>query len=254
MNAPSLGDFTQQAAAYARARPGYPRDLVDRLIGAVGLREGNTVVDIGAGTGLFTQLLSGRGLDLVAVEPNKSMREQAPTMPDIRWVDGTFENLNLPDNCARWAVAAQAFHWADPPRALPEIRRVLQVGGAFTILWNDRLMDRNPILAWTQNLLRRRAPQFDEGYRSRDPWASVLTTTGDFANVRYDQTEHIITMTADRFTELWRSHNRLCVATGPEVLDRFITELSAYLRQQQVQTVDVHYITRAWTATAVYRH
>jgi ubiquinone/menaquinone biosynthesis C-methylase UbiE len=250
----SLGDFTPQAAAYARARPGYPRELVDRLIGAVGLREGNIVVDIGAGTGLFTQLLSGRGLDLIAVEPNLAMRQQAPTMPDVRWVDGTFEKLGLPDSSARWAVAAQAFHWADPPRALPEVRRVLQVGGSFTVLWNDRLMNRSPLLAWTQSLLRRRAPDFDEGYRNRDPWATVLTTTGDFANVRYDEAEHIIPMTADRFTELWRSHNRLSVAAGPASIEAIVAELSAYLRREQIETVDVHYITRAWTATAVYRN
>ncbi len=38
----------------------------------------------------------------------------------------------------QWAVAAQAFHWADPPRALPEIRRILQPNRYVTVLWNNR--------------------------------------------------------------------------------------------------------------------
>src|SRR5687767_11696018 len=129
------GDFTPQAEAYARARPGYPAELVDRLIAAAGVAAGDPVADLGAGTGLFTGLLAARGLAVVAVEPSAAMRRGAPRLPGVVWIDGSFEATSLPTGSQRWAVAAQAFHWADVPRALPEIHRILAPGCCLTVLW-----------------------------------------------------------------------------------------------------------------------
>ena len=65
---PGLGDFSQQAASYQRARPGYPAALVDRLIASAGLPPGDAVADLGAGMGIFTRLLADRGFSVTAVE------------------------------------------------------------------------------------------------------------------------------------------------------------------------------------------
>ncbi|HEY8427370.1 MAG TPA: methyltransferase domain-containing protein, partial [Sandaracinaceae bacterium] len=79
------GDFTEQAGAYARARPGYPDALVDRLAARAGVRAGDPVADVGAGTGLFTRALAARGFAVTAVEPNAAMRAKAPALPGARW-------------------------------------------------------------------------------------------------------------------------------------------------------------------------
>src|SRR5690242_9900728 len=92
-----LGDFTTQAGAYAQARPSYPPALVARLLERACVNRGDAIVDIGAGTGLFTALLAGRGLRITALEPNAAMRGQAPAMPGehVAWSDGTFEATGL---------------------------------------------------------------------------------------------------------------------------------------------------------------
>jgi ubiquinone/menaquinone biosynthesis C-methylase UbiE len=74
---------------------------------------GDSVADFAAGTGIFTRLLVKRGLVVTAVEPNEQMRNQARA-PGARWVEGRFEVSHLPTGSQTWAVAAQAFHWADP--------------------------------------------------------------------------------------------------------------------------------------------
>ncbi|MBN6751425.1 class I SAM-dependent methyltransferase, partial [Micrococcus luteus] len=61
---------------YDAVRPSYPAAAVDRVLADAA--EGADVVELGAGTGLFTRLLAARPADRVrtvtALEPSASMR------------------------------------------------------------------------------------------------------------------------------------------------------------------------------------
>ena len=150
---PSLS-FGSQAAAYERARPGYPPAAVDAAL-PDGAR---TVVDLGAGTGKLTRSLVDRGLDVVAVEPDPGMRARlAGAVPGVRLLAGTAEALPLPDASADAVLVAQAWHWVDPVRAVPEIARVLRPGGRLALLWNIR-DERVPWVGAFGELLRAVAP------------------------------------------------------------------------------------------------
>jgi hypothetical protein len=46
---------SSQAGTYAKGRPSYPGELVSWLREALEIHPGATVVDLGAGTGKFTQ-------------------------------------------------------------------------------------------------------------------------------------------------------------------------------------------------------
>jgi len=249
MNAGSkLGDFSNQAGAYSQSRPTYPGALVERLIAGSRARPGDAVADVGAGTGIFTALLAGRGFVITALEPNEPMRRAAPRLAGVAWHDGTFESTGLPSASQQWVTAAQAFHWAKPETALPEMRRVLKPGGAFTVLWNNRENDANAVLAWTRDAIRRHIGEFNESYRDNRDWPTILTATGDFTSVACDEERHIVPMTRERYMALWRSHNHLANTAGPERLAAFLNDLEKHLIDQHIDRVDVPYLCRAWTA------
>ena len=261
MSAPRIrrGDFTEQAGVYARARPGYPRPFVDELVAAAGVARGDAVVEvpvveipvveIGAGTGLFTRELAGRGLAVTALEPNAAMRAGIPALDGVRAAAGAFEDTGLAGASQAWAVAAQAFHWADPARALPELRRILRPGACFTVLWNVRDVVASPVLTRAMELVRARAPGFDEGYRDVD-WARVLASTGDFGDVRAAERRHAIPMTRERFLDLWRSHNHLNATLGPAAMAELLAELARDPALADGAEVPIPYVCRAWTARA----
>ena len=242
----SLGDFTNQADAYQRSRPAYPEELLDLLIADGHLRHGDPVADFGAGTGIMTRMLIKRGFVVSAIEPTDSMRSRAG-VPESHWVAGTFEQSLLETASQRWAIAAQAFHWADPSRALPEIRRVLQPGCLFTVLWNNRAKAENDIVSWTEAAIRRHVPDFDEAYCNR-PWKETLESTGDFTFVIRRTVSHAIPMSRERFLQLWKSHNRLTTIAGPIRFAAFFEELSGHLERLSIDLINVRYDCESWSA------
>jgi ubiquinone/menaquinone biosynthesis C-methylase UbiE len=250
MSATRPGDFSPQAEAYAKARPGYPRELVDHLMELAEIAPGDAAAEVGAGTGIFTALLAGRGLRLTALEPNAGMRAKARPLPGVEWRDGTFEETGLGTSSQRWAVAAQAFHWAKPERALPEIHRVLVPGGRFTVLWNNRDVASSEVLRWTRDAVERLVPHFDEGYRARD-WGEVLTSTGHFLAPAATEVHHTVAMSDRRYLDLWRSHNLLNAAAGPEGMAALLDEIAGRLAGRE--RIEVPYLCRAWTVQAAVR-
>ncbi len=144
--------FTGLADVYARYRPTYPAAAVDFILERCGLRPRSVLVDVGCGTGISSRMFAARGLRVVGIEPNEEMRAQASDEPVPRgsvppeYRDGRAEATGLATASADAVLAAQAFHWFEPERTLPEFARILRPGGWIVLLWNTR-DDRDPFTA-----------------------------------------------------------------------------------------------------------
>ncbi len=130
--------FAGTVESYRRSRPSYPPDAVAWLVDALGIAPGRTVVDVGAGTGKFTSLMAATGASIVAVEPLETMRAALrEELQAVTILDGTAEAMPLAVGSVDAITVAQAFHWFDLPRALPEFARVLRPAGRLGVIWND---------------------------------------------------------------------------------------------------------------------
>lgn len=140
--------FRSVAEVYDRARPAYPTEAAEWLVGS---REPAVVVELGAGTGKLTEALLAAGHQVVATDPLTEMlgrlRRRAPA---ARAVAATAEAIPLPSRYADVVVCAQSFHWFDHAVALPEIARVLRPGGALAMVWNTR----DEGIPWVRRLSR----------------------------------------------------------------------------------------------------
>lgn len=127
--------FGSAADLYERGRPSYPREAVAWL-----LPEGaQDVLDLGAGTGKLTRLLVQDVARVTAVEPSAGMREQLiRAVPGAQVLPGSAERLPIDGESIDAVLVAQAWHWVDPERAVPEVARLLRPGGVLGLLWNIR--------------------------------------------------------------------------------------------------------------------
>ena len=182
--------FGAAAELYERARPSYPREAVEWAVERCGLGAGTTIVDVGAGTGKLTRLLVPSGARVVAVEPVAEMRATlVATTPGAEALDGTAESLPLDAESADAVTVAQALHWFDLDRALPELHRVLKPGGRLALFWNMRDLD-DPIQRGVEDLLapRRNFVIGQQEGRWRAPLAeSQLFGEPEVAEFRYEQ-------------------------------------------------------------------
>ena len=135
---PTARGFETAAEVYEQARPDYPSEAIDHIVEVLELEPGAQVVDVGAGTGKFARQLVARGLHVTGVEPIAEMRTIFERVVDAEVIPGTAESIPLADGSADAVTAAQAFHWFDPDRALPELKRVLRPGGGIALIWNVR--------------------------------------------------------------------------------------------------------------------
>lgn len=157
--------FAGVAGAYDRGRPAYTPAIVGEITRLLELAPGDPVLDLAAGTGKLARALQGAGFDVVAVEPQRALREiLASGVGPGRVREGVAEEIPLEDDSVAAVTVADAFHWFDPIAALAEIRRVLRPGGALAVI---RSAPNWGSASWAHEVgalvasLRPEHPQFD---------------------------------------------------------------------------------------------
>jgi SAM-dependent methyltransferase len=174
--------YRKQAVAYHQARPSYHPRMVERFADRYGQ---GLVVDLGAGTGIFTAQIVAAGVTVIAVEPVGEMRSVLEA--SLRGVEvraGTAEALPVGSAGADTVVAAQAFHWFASDQALDEIHRVVRPGGHLVTVWNvwdetvEWVSEYNLILGRYEGdtprhrtMEWRRAIEADDRFELVDDWA-----------------------------------------------------------------------------------
>jgi ubiquinone/menaquinone biosynthesis C-methylase UbiE len=110
-------------------------DYKRRSIGALDVRPGQTVVDVGCGPGTDLGRLAeaaGPGGRVIGVDRDPEMLAEASRRSDALLREGDIHALPLPDaSVDRVRVDRLLQHVDDPAAAIAEVRRVLRPGGLF---------------------------------------------------------------------------------------------------------------------------
>lgn len=248
------GDFTALASHYARHRAGYSEGVLKIILNLPDKKiEDLQVVDIGAGTGIWTRMVARCKCKVLAIEPNDEMRQlgiEGNREFDIEWKKGTAERTGLPDNYCDLVTMASSFHWTDFDRAVREFNRIFRPKGWLAVLWNSRLIEINPLLVEIENKLCEIVPDMKRVSSGRSEFCNGLTdrlyNCGYFREVFYVEGRHVERMTPERYMGIWRSVNDVQVQAGKDRFEKFMGYIQK--RLQNVEYINAMYLTRAWVA------
>jgi SAM-dependent methyltransferase len=216
--------FEAAVERYERGRPGYPDDAVSYLVRELRIAQDRDVLELGAGTGKFTELIALSGANVTALEPVPAMREALErNCPTVTVLDGTAEDIPLADASADAVVVAQAFHWFDGDRALPEIHRVLRSEGRLGMIWNarDEATDWSERLTGIFDRLAGDGPRYE---RRGSRWREAFELADLFGPLHHQVAYHVHEVTRDGFLD--RVLSVSYVASAPEAeRERVIAEV-----------------------------
>jgi SAM-dependent methyltransferase len=232
-------------ALYDAARPDYPDDAISYFVAAFDLDESKHVLDLGAGSGIFSRQLHPFVGRVTAVEPSASMRDSFRSAnADMEIRDGSDVAIPIDDHSVDAVFVAQAFHWFDAPRALEEIHRVLVPHGALGLIWNER----DETVEWVSALSR--AMQWDtrQPYEVGKDFTEVIAA-GPFTNVERAFFQHSQLLSREGLFQRVLTTSYISTMEDEE-RDRLMVSVGE-VAEQLAEPILLPYVTTVYTARAV---
>jgi SAM-dependent methyltransferase len=230
--------FDAWAVDYDRYRPEYPPEMFDYIAARLSLPVDARVVDVGAGTGKAARQMARRGWQVTAIEPGEGMLDvlRARAAEEGLEIDarlGSAEETDLADASVDLATAAQAYHWFDKERAVPEMERIVRPGGGVALFWNAPAVTRSGFLAAEVEVLARYLPEehvdrYDED--DRDP-PEVIAESDKFASDDWVEFTHERSVSADECVALTFTASQVRLFVPDERKDDLRAELRALIAQ-----------------------
>ncbi len=241
--------FDSVATTYDENRPDYPAQLFDALESALGqplLRA--EVLDVGAGTGIVTRALAGRGSNVVAVDPGPGVLSVLRSRSGSRVLSvlGDGNDLPLRSDYFDLVTYGQSFHWTDPARSVPEAVRVLHDRGILAVFWNRLLADGS---RWWETFVgdaERLSPTYDVRQQDID-WGEALASPA-FRWVRRVDIPWTREVPVEQFVGDYGSHSYVAAMSEEDrsaVLDELRSGLLVDFPDGRAR---LPYVTRCWVA------
>ena len=239
-------DYTKLADAYLK-RPDYAISAVDEMISTAGIKKKNTLCDIGAGAAHLTIILAKYDLNIIAIEPNKAMRDngikRTLNFKNVSWCEGTGENTGQNQRFFEMVTFGSSFNVCDRKKALEETARILKPDGWFACMWNHRNL-QDPIQSSIEKIIKNHVTNYGYGTRREDQ-TKIINESGLFKSVIHINSTVLHEQSITECIGAWKSHATLERQAGKS-FNRVIDEIHNYLLKLSKKTIKIPYTTNIW--------
>lgn len=156
--------FLGDAEDYFAARPGYPDEVLEAAVSLGSLEPGDSLLEVGCGTGEVTQWFVSRGFSVRALDRSADMirlarrrlQDVGPVTLEVR----DFEDLT-PRSSLAAVILATAYHWLEPQSRASRCAEWLEPGGSLILLWHTHPRPFTGYHACCQSIYRAVVPGWE---------------------------------------------------------------------------------------------
>jgi SAM-dependent methyltransferase len=227
-------NFGLTSEDYARHRAGFPDAFFERVLEIGLVRAGDSLVDLGTGTGTLARGFALRGCTVIGLDISAQLLEQAKDLNEREGlaIDFRFakaEATGLPDASADVVSAGQCWHWFDRPAAAAEVMRILKPAGRVLIAHFDWLPLKDNIVDATEKLIGKYNPKWYEAFANgsglHPQWLRDLGEAGflELQSFSFD-------LDVPYSPDAWRGRIRASAGVGASLPDEEVGRLDSELK------------------------
>ncbi|KLN59903.1 methyltransferase [Kiloniella spongiae] len=248
-------DFGKTAQDYAKHRAGFPTLIFDLLKErSIGIT-GQSLVDLGTGTGTLARGFAARGVEVTGIDPSEAILEQARLMAQDEGIRVTFqrgssEATGLASGNFDVVTAGQCWHWFEAAKTTKECLWLLKPGGYLVICHFDWLPLPGNVVSATENLISKHNPAWEmSGGTGIYPQWTIDMATGGFEAIETFSQDLLVRYSHEDWRGRIRASAGVSASLSPEDVVAFDKEHADLLHREF--SADPLFIPhRLWCAVA----
>lgn len=211
--------FNEIAREYDNSRPDYPEKLFTDILEFTDLKKGDSILEIGCGTGQATKGFVERGYDnFTCVELGQNLakftREKFKDKPNVSVIHSAFEPWQSEKNGFDLAISGTAFHFIQPQDfGYRKVHDLLSDHGFSAFFWTIHVASFDEVSARIRESYKNYAPELDDSLKPSIEQVveerSALTLKNDlFKDLQVNLYRWNDTYTASEYISLLNTNSR----------------------------------------------
>lgn len=206
-------DWGKTSADYAKYRDIYPQEFYDKIIERKLCIHGQSVLDLGTGTGVLPRNMYRYGAKWMGTDISENQIKQAKLLSsdmDIDFCVLSAEDINFPDDSFDVITACQCFWYFNHEQIMPKLFRMLKPDGRMLVLYMAWLPFEDAVARASEEMVLKYSPDWSGAREVVHP-----IVIPDCYHEKFDLVYHEEYPLSVHFTrESWNGRMKACRGIG----------------------------------------
>ncbi len=214
-------DWGRISEDYAKFRDIYPQIFYDRIIERGLCMKGQSVLDLGTGTGVLPRNMYRYGARWTGTDISENQITQAKLLSEgmeIAYYAKSAEQLAFPDESFDVITACQCFWYFDHEKIMPELYRMLKENGSILVLYMAWLPYEDAIAGASEQLVLKYSPNWSGAGETVHPIHIPDCYRENFELVHHEEYPLYVPFTR----ESWNGRMKACRGVGASLTEKEI--------------------------------
>lgn len=212
-------DWGRTSLDYARYRDIYPQEFYDKIISRNLCIKGQTVLDLGTGTGVLPRNLYGYGAKWIGTDISEEQIQQAKKLSEKMNIDyyaTATENIDFPEHSFDVITACQCFWYFEHEKVMSNLYRMLKHNGKLLILYMAWLPYEDKIAGESEKLVLKYSPHWSGAGETMHPINIPKCYEENFDLVYHEEYRLNVHFTR----ESWNGRMKACRGIGASLSEK----------------------------------